>query len=540
MKLRLLLALSLIGPASGHALAKTYKVGPGENIQAAVDLASAGDTIEVKGVHYENVVLALSSLTLRGKAGATIDGQYLDPCVEATGDDIRVMDLTLLHGTNGIDVDGHGAHIEGNLIRNAQTASIQIEGDDATLLENDVRDGGGVNVVADNTTSVTTIEKNETLRCDRICVEVGAFVIRKNDVRSGEGIEVRCDHPSVTTRIQSNELTGIDDDAAIDVAADGDAAIRIESNTIERVNGNGVDVYREGAGGAVIKKNDISQVSDDGFDIGHAGSGFFELRDNTVVECGIAGYCVGANSTGDLELTGGSVRSSLGVGLFVEVEDEGDFLVSDVEIRNTAGHGIQAYDDNLSMGRVTIQDCDIRDCVKSGIMTSGGLLTSIVGCRIRRCRLDGIDYETSSPSINENVIRDCGQNGIRVAPANPIYGGGVARNDIRKCGADGIVVVECDFCFVSDNVCRKNRGDGIDFLAGGGNWILGNVCCDNLHEGIDNSVASVSMNGNVCLGNGSGLGPDIAGAGKGTGSVGQFDDNEYVTGGPAAIQRLDQ
>lgn len=56
----------------GSAQAANSLVGPGESIQAAVDDASPGDTIVVRGVHRENVVITTNRLSLRGGGKAVL------------------------------------------------------------------------------------------------------------------------------------------------------------------------------------------------------------------------------------------------------------------------------------------------------------------------------------------------------------------------------------------------------------------------------------------------------------------------------------
>ena len=59
-----------------------------------------------------------------------------------------------------------------------------------------------------------------------------------------------------------------------------------------------------------------------------------------------------------------------------------------------------------------------------------------------------------------------------------------------------------------------------------------NVCTDNLHEGIDNGGLDTLLLDNTCRKNGRGVGPDLAGLGDGgLGTVAQFEDNVFTTGG---------
>src|SRR5918996_5122683 len=60
-----ILALALAAGA-GLAEAKSLVVGPGQSIQKAVNAAHPGDTIIVRGVHREDVVIRKDGIKLRG------------------------------------------------------------------------------------------------------------------------------------------------------------------------------------------------------------------------------------------------------------------------------------------------------------------------------------------------------------------------------------------------------------------------------------------------------------------------------------------
>src|SRR5215210_4500285 len=68
MALTLLVASGLaLAAGVGSATADSSVVGPGESIQKAVNAAHPGDTIIVKGVHREDVVIRKDGIKLRGE-----------------------------------------------------------------------------------------------------------------------------------------------------------------------------------------------------------------------------------------------------------------------------------------------------------------------------------------------------------------------------------------------------------------------------------------------------------------------------------------
>src|SRR5215218_4406431 len=68
MALTLLVASGVVlGAGVGSAGAQSSIVGPGESIQKAVKAAHPGDTIVVRGVHREDVVIRKDGIKLRGE-----------------------------------------------------------------------------------------------------------------------------------------------------------------------------------------------------------------------------------------------------------------------------------------------------------------------------------------------------------------------------------------------------------------------------------------------------------------------------------------
>src|SRR5687768_174406 len=72
----------------GSAGAQSSVVGPGESIQKAINAAHPGDTIVVRGVHREDVVIRKNGIKLRGD-DAVIEAPPRDkadsPCSKAEG-----------------------------------------------------------------------------------------------------------------------------------------------------------------------------------------------------------------------------------------------------------------------------------------------------------------------------------------------------------------------------------------------------------------------------------------------------------------------
>src|SRR5215217_5748144 len=81
---RVALAVTKIGSAG----AQSSVVGPGESIQKAVNAAHPGDTIVVRGVHREDVVIRKNGIKLRGDDAvieAPTRAKADSPCSRAVG-----------------------------------------------------------------------------------------------------------------------------------------------------------------------------------------------------------------------------------------------------------------------------------------------------------------------------------------------------------------------------------------------------------------------------------------------------------------------
>ena len=88
MALTLLVASGLaLAAGVGSADAQSSVVGPGESIQKAINAADPGDTIVVRGVHREDVVISKDGIKLRGEGDAVIEAPAKadSPCSRAFG-----------------------------------------------------------------------------------------------------------------------------------------------------------------------------------------------------------------------------------------------------------------------------------------------------------------------------------------------------------------------------------------------------------------------------------------------------------------------
>jgi len=117
-------------PVGGAAATLTVNCDAGGKIQAAIDAAHAGDTIQVSGVCNENVRFndEVMRITLDGKGTATIHGP--NPTLNAIiirGRFITIVGFTITGGRNGVAVVmGGAATIQGNTIQETGETGINV------------------------------------------------------------------------------------------------------------------------------------------------------------------------------------------------------------------------------------------------------------------------------------------------------------------------------------------------------------------------------------------------------------------------------
>src|SRR5215211_7228690 len=143
------LAAAIGAAGARSSVAQSSVVGPGESIQKAINAAEPGDTIVVRGVHREDVVIRKDGIKLRGEDDAVIEvparAKADSPCSKAfgpgaicifgdvniktgklTGQRQRVSDVSV----SGFTIRGFNSTfiLEGSFARNATFVGNRITG----------------------------------------------------------------------------------------------------------------------------------------------------------------------------------------------------------------------------------------------------------------------------------------------------------------------------------------------------------------------------------------------------------------------------
>src|SRR5215210_6609084 len=265
------LALTKIGSAG----AQSSVVGPGESIQKAINAAEPGDTIVVRGVHREDVVIRKDGIKLRGVDDAVIEvparAKADSPCSKAfgpgaiclfgdvnvktgklTGERQRVSDVSV----SGFTFRGFNSTfiLEGNFARNATFEGNRITGNVAS----------GLAFVKSVNTTIATPTVPETDKYGGILVGDGSrnTKIVNNVVRSiPEG------HPAIEafeshdTTIAGNDLIG----NWFGLFVSDSTGTKIISNDITDSTLGGTGIFD--STGTKIISNDVSRFGNTGITI---------------------------------------------------------------------------------------------------------------------------------------------------------------------------------------------------------------------------------------------------------------------------------
>jgi nitrous oxidase accessory protein NosD len=194
----------------GSVAAQSSVVGPGESIQKAINAADPGDTIVVRGVHHEDVVIRKNGIKLRGDDAvieAPAKAKADSPCSKAFGPEaICVLgDVNLKNGklegqrVSDVSVSGftiRGFKIAGKVGESAYVIDV-IGARNATVVGNRAIGNRAIGNVAsginDDSSINTTVARNDVTGDPRGEVE-------------GEGISIRTGR---NTKILFTELRGI-------------------------------------------------------------------------------------------------------------------------------------------------------------------------------------------------------------------------------------------------------------------------------------------------------------------------------------------
>src|SRR5215213_9773212 len=258
----------------GSATADSSVVGPGESIQKAINSADPGDTIVVRGIHHEDVIIRKNGIKLRG-----IDGAVIETPAGAKADSLcsRVSKPTAICVLGDVHLEPGELEITGPPVSDVSVSGFTIRGlkdkdglrIDATYARNTTVVGnrviGNAAQAIGVTASVnTTVAKNHVIGgpspetdADGIVLEFSSRTTLVNNVLRSypEGqFAIENLEESNDTTIEGNDLVG----NWVGVLVDGAPATKILSNDMSRSGFAGTIVVGQKAANAKVVGNDIS------------------------------------------------------------------------------------------------------------------------------------------------------------------------------------------------------------------------------------------------------------------------------------------
>src|SRR5918995_3298068 len=184
MALTLLVASGLaLTAGGGSATAEGSVVGPGESIQKAINAADPGDTIVVRGLHREDVIIRKNGIKLRG-----IDGAVIETPAGAKADSLcsRVSKPTAICVLGDVNLKPGVVEPTGPRVSDVSVSGFTIRG---------LKDKGGLLIDATYTRN-TTIVGNRVIGNGAQAIGVAGSVnttVAKNHVIGGPSPETDAD-----------------------------------------------------------------------------------------------------------------------------------------------------------------------------------------------------------------------------------------------------------------------------------------------------------------------------------------------------------
>jgi parallel beta-helix repeat protein len=332
-----LIAVSSV-QSEGSAQAANKVAGPGESIQAAINAADPGDTIVVRGVHREDVVIRKNGIKLRGVDNAVIEAPTRakadSPCSKLFGPEAICVLGDVNSKTGKVNRPISDVSISGFTVRGfKQKATIMIDvigARNTTIAGNHVMGnaGAGIGITAEglnNTIKNNDLTDNED---DGVFVEGQRNTTIANNTFTGNAIGMEVDG-NVNTLIKGNDVTG----GFVSIQTEDSRGTKFLSNTLRRYDDLGILVGGPKVANAKVVGNDISG-GDFGIFVANSHRGSFvanQIHNNCAGLVFAADLPEPGNSVGNYEVVGNKVTdntrkcpafqetpalSGIGIGLF--------------------------------------------------------------------------------------------------------------------------------------------------------------------------------------------------------------------------------
>lgn len=493
-------------------------------IQAAVDAALPGDTIQIGvGEYRENVVILTPGLTLSGTCGSAV---IVDGTIAAVNGDAftvqaagtKLVCLTIRNGLDGIDNDADSLFVDqvrfvhngemgvrtsgprSRILNSSFTGTrgnaIFVSGSDAQIKSNTIRSTGSPCIAIEFAERVV-VDTNTIVQCDGegILATGSAHTVVNNVIEStnGAGISLAfADDGLVTSnKVSYARNAGIyfsGERARVrtnQVESTSNEGIYLVGNDAE-VKGNSVKIAGLGAGPHACYSIQGDRETIDGNTASVCGYSGIETRgqdpivkNNRVERMGGGGlgidvFCNPGSSSGRVELNTATGASGYD-GFFIYCPEVPGFVVLKNTATNNAGYGFELF-----LSDATISE---NNGSQNGSFRENGFY--INGFR------NAITYNVANDNIEDGFYVCGGSNSLRF-------------NQARR-NQDGGFVLDCDTGnTLQSSTSQYNLGEGIAILTSP-NTLTSNVSLNNraprngkAGDCANDSGGALTLTGNVC------------------------------------------
>jgi parallel beta-helix repeat protein len=434
-----------LATAIGSAQAANKVVGPGESIQKAINAADPGDTIVVKGVHREDVVVRKDGIKLRGE-DAVIEAppkvKADSPCSKVFGPEgICVLGNVNLQngeltGPRVSDVGVSGFTFRGFQQTEDGTFAIEAPGArDATIVGNRFV-GNGTSAIGLGRNIDTTIAKNHVIG---------------NPKTRGEGIAVGGN--SRNTKVVNNVVRNIPEGDQSAIVVEGAIATTVADNDLEN---NGFGAFVGDSPGTKFLSNDITDSTEVGtviFD-----STGTKMVSNDIRRYGDTGISIFGSKPANLKVVGNDISGGPG-GIYVADSKGGTFAANTIH-DNCAGmffeaNGSKEPVSGFELKANTVEN-NTRSC-RGGGFDKGHPNVSGIGIGL----FGTTDMEVTANHLSGNVPSGpTAFSGGVVVSTDPFFGGSAKLRNNSVIG----------------NHFGRNKPDIFWDKSGTGNRFVGNLC----------------------------------------------------------------